>query len=269
MSPTPSLRFIPVAEIPAADIPVADIPVAEIGARTCADYGFETPPIAADAWTTERVDTDSHQPWGVPLTERHPPTAGATGVLMALASGVSYAWIGFQLILALTVAVARISADGPAFAIESGSMEPKVSVGSVVVTRTASYSELEPSDIIAFADPAHPGRIVTHRVVETTGGAVKTKGDANAEPDSTLVPPQSILGKVFIVIPGVAKPVVWIQHGAVGPLSIWMLSCLAALVCIHAERSRGRPIEVRPARTAPVGANDDELACAGGRAAWL
>ncbi len=103
-----------------------------------------------------------------------------TTIGMALAIGV----------LALTV--------GPRFlpyqtyTVLSGSMEPTLPVGSVIVAVPARGEELNTGDVITVANPQHAGALVTHRIVAIENGpqgrTFTTKGDANSVVDSWVVP---------------------------------------------------------------------------------
>jgi signal peptidase len=100
-------------------------------------------------------------------------TAGLLGGLAVLAS-IAY----FALFLAGYKAVA----------VYSGSMEPELSVGSLAFVQSVSTEQVAVGDVITFADPYQPGRLVTHRVVEIAerpegGLAYRTKGDANLQRD--------------------------------------------------------------------------------------
>jgi signal peptidase len=88
------------------------------------------------------------------------------------------------------------------FSIRSGSMEPAVPVGSLTfVTTDASMPAV--GDLVAFRLPS--GIVVTHRVVEVidgdSGRFLRTRGDANAKPDPSLVPSSSIVGVVAFQVP--------------------------------------------------------------------
>ena len=93
-------------------------------------------------------------------------------------------------VLALTV--------GPRFlpyqtyTVLSGSMEPTLPVGSVIVAVPARGEELNTGDIITVANPQQPGALVTHRIVAIEygpqGRSFTTKGDANNATDSWIVP---------------------------------------------------------------------------------
>lgn len=90
------------------------------------------------------------------------------------------------------------------YIVATGSMEPTISVGSIVyMKKTGDYI---PQDIIAFKNAA--GQTVTHRVVEKVqkdGVFYKTKGDANNVTDTELVPYTSVVGKYVFGVPFVGK----------------------------------------------------------------
>ena len=88
----------------------------------------------------------------------------------------------------------------------SGSMEPKMYPGDVVIIAKVPADNIETSDIIQFRVPE--GVTVMHRVIEiqeTEGGSKVfiTKGDANDEPDSEPVLPDNVVGKAVLTIPKV------------------------------------------------------------------
>src|SRR5881392_868454 len=62
----------------------------------------------------------------------------------------------------------------------SGSMVPTLRPGDVVVVspvRAADVGRLTPGKVILVADPAHPGQLLSHRLVGfTTDGNLITKG---------------------------------------------------------------------------------------------
>lgn len=77
----------------------------------------------------------------------------------------------------------------------SGSMEPEIPVGSLVLTKSASPEDIREGDIIVFH---RGGSVVTHRVVEkqTAEQQFITKGDANPTNDLQPIPFQDLIGKV-------------------------------------------------------------------------
>lgn len=84
----------------------------------------------------------------------------------------------------------------------TGSMEPTLSVGELIMTKEVDISTVEVGDIVSFRsqDSAMIGTIITHRVVERTerNGAVllRTKGDANLAADGYYVSGVNLIGKV-------------------------------------------------------------------------
>ena len=86
----------------------------------------------------------------------------------------------------------------------SGSMEPMMRVGDIVVVHKVNPETIEPGDIIAFKDPS--GRknvIITHRVIAYSedGEGFRTKGDACEEPDRFVVKKEDVVGKPVFLVP--------------------------------------------------------------------
>lgn len=86
------------------------------------------------------------------------------------------------------------------FVVLSGSMEPTVSIGSIVYTKDADAYEVK--DIISYKTDG--GQVVTHRIVEVLrkpeGVFYRVKGDANKTADNELVPAKAVLGKAEVLI---------------------------------------------------------------------
>jgi len=85
----------------------------------------------------------------------------------------------------------------------SGSMEPAIPTGSILVSRPVSSDDIHIGDIITFSGSGRD-RFITHRVteIETTNGIVfTTKGDANNAEDPFPVPAEKVEGKMLVHIP--------------------------------------------------------------------
>ncbi len=97
--------------------------------------------------------------------------------------------------------------------IASGSMQPAIDVGDIVVLVPVDPATIDVGDIIAF-DHTGNGIPQVHRVIDIQpeGQEVRfvTKGDANEKVDRDTVPPEVIEGKVGLVIPKVG----WLAIGA-------------------------------------------------------
>lgn len=120
-----------------------------------------------------------------------------------------------------------------AFVVQSGSMEPVHSVGSLVYVIKADAAALEVGDVITFR--MTDGSRGTHRIVELveSNGAVafRTKGDANKMTDNALVMPEDIIGKALFSIPYLGYVVAYIQqppgiYAAVAVVAVLLLLML-------------------------------------------
>ncbi len=84
-----------------------------------------------------------------------------------------------------------------AYTILSGSMEPTLYTGDLVLVSTKE-TEIQRDDMIAFR---MGGNIVVHRVIEVREGEqYVTKGDANQQADLDSVEKDQVIGKVWIVL---------------------------------------------------------------------
>ena len=105
---------------------------------------------------------------------------------------------------------------GVSFAVvASGSMEPEIAVGDVIVT--AAQPEYGVGDIVTYRDDAHGGH-VTHRIIRFENGAIVTKGDANNAEDAP-VQTDAIVGKVVAVWAGFGSVVTFFQS----PLGLFII----------------------------------------------
>ncbi len=92
------------------------------------------------------------------------------------------------------------------FSIESGSMEPTLNTGSVVLGRTPGHPDKLGKDTIVIFK-THSGYIVTHRIIEVQAGAdgnvfYKTKGDNPVNsPDEELLSPDRVIAIFVAKIP--------------------------------------------------------------------
>ena len=83
----------------------------------------------------------------------------------------------------------------------SGSMEPELSVGDLIVVRETSL--FEKGDVVVYQDGSS---LIVHRIIELDDDTITTKGDANTVADLP-VPISRIKGKVKFSIPYVGKVV--------------------------------------------------------------
>lgn len=101
------------------------------------------------------------------------------------------------------------------FAVQSGSMEPSIRLGSVVVVvPQESYAK---DDVITFRSERSAKETNTHRIVEVLEDKdlnrleYRTKGDANEDPDHEPIPLRRVVGKVVFAIPYLGYPISFAQ----------------------------------------------------------
>lgn len=91
------------------------------------------------------------------------------------------------------------------YVVRSGSMEPTIRTGAMVVLTKVDGAQLGPGDIVTFKNPEDTSMLVTHRVVgvETTdqGRVFVTQGDSNAHPDPWRVPASGTGWKLWFNVP--------------------------------------------------------------------
>jgi signal peptidase len=89
----------------------------------------------------------------------------------------------------------------------TGSMEPLIKPGDVILVKKITGMEdiesLSINDVIQFK---RDGVLISHRIIEINadeekGLLYKTKGDNNSGPDTELVKPQDIKGKIKYTVP--------------------------------------------------------------------
>ena len=98
-----------------------------------------------------------------------------------------------------------ISGDGSlstkTYLVQSGSMEPTIKVGDVIVVQPQDQYFV--NDVVTFTD--NEGRRVTHRImdIDEMGEEVEftTKGDANRDEDRETVEMSQVTGRVTTVVP--------------------------------------------------------------------
>ena len=93
------------------------------------------------------------------------------------------------------------------FRVVTGSMEPTIPVGTLLVSRQTEIENVTVGDIVCFysKDSHLLGRVITHRVTEVLSGTdgqimLQTQGDANATADFQYVTQANLIGKVIYYV---------------------------------------------------------------------
>jgi signal peptidase I len=105
------------------------------------------------------------------------------------------------LVLALTVPLAFHARP---LTVLSGSMEPALMTGDVIVVRETAPLAVAPGDVVTYREPGGR-RLITHRVrhMRLQDGSVHfvTKGDANKPVERWRIPPDRTLRRVVYRVP--------------------------------------------------------------------
>ena len=140
--------------------------------------------MSEDDTSTETSASDQRVPW-----RRLGRIAGLVALLVIVIPFVIYA-------------VPQTVGAEQSYVVLSGSMEPAMSPGDVIIVNGVSAASIQEGEVITYTggDGKTP---TTHRVQEVveqdSGVAFRTKGDANEDPDSQLVTPGQVEGKVMSV----------------------------------------------------------------------
>ena len=137
-------------------------------------------------------------------------------LLKFLANPVVRTVVGFSVFIVIVLAVflgtsqkLPFTEDKQFFVVMSGSMEPSIKTGSMVLV-DKSYKDFKENDVITFNTP-RTKKTVTHRITtikeeniessEVKQTVMSTKGDANTAFDPWVLLEEHIVGKVKFSIP--------------------------------------------------------------------
>lgn len=174
---------------------------------------------------------------------------GSPSIPRQLLGGVGWASLAAGLALALLLALPLAFGARP-HTVLTGSMEPAIAAGDVVVVEPISPAEAHVGDVVTFRDPEDQSRLITHRVrsVRREGAHLwfVTQGDANNTTERWRVAASGEVSRVVYVVP-------WVGHVAAlaqGPLGVSLFLLVPLLLFAAEELVRiWRP---RPeGRTAP------------------
>ena len=170
--------------------------------------------------------------------------------------------VGIALLIALVVpfavyAVPDLAGADQSYVVLTGSMTPAIAPGDVVIVDSVDPAAIAVGDVVTFERAAN-NPPVTHRVIEVveteSGPAYVTKGDANEDPDTSLVYPNQLVGRVLVTFPYIGHV---IEFGnstngflllVVTPFALLILTEIAAFV----RSGRGDDEETAAASAAAV-----------------
>ncbi|MBT2504266.1 signal peptidase I [Curtobacterium sp. ISL-83] len=165
--------------------------------------------------------------------------------LIVVTAGKTY----LTLLAALAgIAVLPALLGGTASVVQSGSMEPNISPGDVVITTPLPSDDALPvGRVITFHVD---DMLVVHRLIAVRhGDALVTKGDANPQADTWTATRADITGRARLLVPYVGLPSFWLGHGNVRAFGSWAALTMLAIVLVALSVRR---------RTLPDDASGDE-----------
>lgn len=151
--------------------------------------------------------------------------------------------VAIMVVLVLVVALAALAVLGPIVGwhvnvVLTGSMEPAVHAGSLIITRPVAPDAIAVGDIIIFKSVV--GETFTaHRVVGITKEPELrfiTKGDANNGSDPNPVAPGQVAGLLFLQIPYLFYIFALVRT----PLGLVLMIAIPAAILIVYWLKRGR-----------------------------
>jgi signal peptidase I len=141
------------------------------------------------------------------------------GLRTAVGGAVS-CLLGVVLVFALVLTLPALTGHR-SMTVLTGSMEPTLGTGSVVVDEVIHPTEARIGDIVTFTDPADSKRLITHRLrsarVEGNTAHMVTKGDANDTVEKWEVPVDGEIGRVIYHVPklGYVRALIGTRQGYV------------------------------------------------------
>ena len=115
----------------------------------------------------------------------------------------------------------------------SGSMEPEIDAGDLVISEGISPLDANLGDVVTFPEPGGT-RLITHRLLSMRAGdgrvRMVTKGDANDTVERWTVRTNGEIGRVAYRLPRVGYLVSWVRD-PLGRLGLVVLP--AILLCIY------------------------------------
>lgn len=126
-------------------------------------------------------------------------TAEVLSTLILLAALASCVFVLAQVMSKGYVTIAGYSL----FRVETGSMEPTIPTGALLICEKEKIEDIKLNDIICYRSQTQQmlGQVITHRVIkkdQTTDGVwfLETRGDANTVSDAYYVTAGNLIGKV-------------------------------------------------------------------------
>ena len=158
----------------------------------------------------------------------------------------------------VVIAVAPVVLGWGSYVVRSGSMEPSIQVGDVVVAQPWTEDQrVRVGRVFVYDAPAATTpHLMVHRIVELRDdGDYTTAGDANELTDVTPLPRSDIRATAVLLVPHVGLPVTWFQTGRWLHLATWLMLTVAAFALatrkLDGEPERWRLLRLLRDRLSP------------------
>lgn len=163
------------------------------------------------------------------------------------------------LLLLLVVGIGPRSGQYQTATVLTGSMQPTMPVGSVVLTTPVAAHDVRVGDVITYRIPVEDRRIVTHRVVEVLRDddrpVVRTQGDANKDSDPWAAElTDTTVWKVRVTIPKAGYVFEWLRRPLARQLLVFVVPLLLALLLLADVWRPTAPAMSAVAQPAPASA---------------
>lgn len=133
----------------------------------------------------------------------------------------------------LIVSVFPITGNIKTMEVLSGSMEPSIHTGSIIIVKPISNYKI--GDVITFGPNTKTQIPTTHRIVETRAEegemVYKTKGDANNSEDNKEIFKKDIIGKVYLTVPYIGYIVNFVKK----PIGLMIVIVIPSVILIYDE----------------------------------
>jgi signal peptidase len=153
--------------------------------------------------------------------------SGVAGWAVLLACGAVLALIG----------IGPHLANYRTLSVLSGSMQPGIPTGAVVIVTEGSPRDVRVGQIITYKIPVDDHRVISHRVVAVVEGegtdtpVLRTKGDANEAPDPWLAKVSSpTVWRVRYSVPGLGRAIYVLRNPAVHTGAVRVVPAVLALL---------------------------------------
>ena len=142
----------------------------------------------------------------------------------AVKKGLQLLGLWFLIVLLVTsllILIGAVTNRYRVLSVLSGSMEPTIPKGALILAFAYPAKEIRPGDTITFQSPRDTNILITHRVTGVMQPGVypviQTKGDANAAPDPwNLQLTDPLAWRTVFVVPYIGRVLAWLREPMIG-----------------------------------------------------